>query len=206
MRRTARFGKGQARLRCKTQDELSRPSRVVGGGCEEQCVQPGNVIGNQNSHKEGEATEYFGRSRPQETIMSRSFVITLIMSCVLISYPAIAQEKSPGEPSNIHIGRGVICDTQEQATRYVALFDGDTDKAISDVNREANKDDACMVAAVAFISNSADVTREPTARNDKQGTFRIIPIVIMGVLTPAGVQQIPPFSQYAPVKVEEIEA
>lgn len=138
--------------------------------------------------------------------MSRSLSITLIMSCALMSYPAIAQEKSPDELKSIHVGRGVICDTQEQATRYVVLFDGDADKAVSAVNREANKDDACMVAAVAFIPNSADVTKEPTARNGKRGTFRIVPIVIMGVVTPAGIQRIPPFSQYAPVKVNETEA
>ena len=51
------------------------------------------------------------------------------------------------------IGVGLICDTSEQAVRFVTLRAEGTEpeKAVQTVNSEARKPRACGVAAVAFI-------------------------------------------------------
>ena len=51
------------------------------------------------------------------------------------------------------VGVGLICDTSEQAVRFVALRDqgSEAEQAMQTVNSEAQKPRACGVAAVAFI-------------------------------------------------------
>ncbi|HVY01040.1 MAG TPA: hypothetical protein VHA55_14740 [Pseudorhodoplanes sp.] len=55
-------------------------------------------------------------------------------------------------PRDAVLGRGVICDTSEQALRFVALVnDGvSADNAVRKVNDEAKDDRACGEAVIAF--------------------------------------------------------
>jgi len=51
------------------------------------------------------------------------------------------------------VGVGLICDTSEQALRFVALrgAGSEPEQAMQTVNSEAHKERACGVAAVAFV-------------------------------------------------------
>jgi hypothetical protein len=124
----------------------------------------------------------------------------LFLICVLPLHVASAQS-GDGDTTSVQVGQGLICNTEQQAARYVTLFDGDSDQAVGKVNAEANDDNACAVAGVAFVPMSAGAT---TVRNGS-AAYRVVQIVILGVVTPAGVQKVAPFVQFAVTPVEEIE-
>ena len=78
--------------------------------------------------------------------------------------PAAAQSVSApsrdgvGDPG---VGVGIICNTSEQAERFVALRGKGMDVpiALNAVNTEANDTKACGVAAVAFLRDQTIATR-----------------------------------------------
>src|SRR5436190_6868303 len=127
----------------------------------------------------------------EEAEMSGLIRSIIVCSIVFLGWPALA--------ADIQIGRGIICDTQEQAERFVALFKGDSGDALTSVNTEAHQDNACALAAIAYLPGDVSVT----ARNDK-GAFRVLKILVLGVVTPLGVQQVSPFAQFTIMKVDEI--
>lgn len=133
------------------------------------------------------------------TLLSRIELIALLLAASLVAGmggSAIAQETSAGgDQDNIHIGRGVICDTQEQATRFTMLIvDRELDQALVMVNREVANPSACGMAVIAFRSGKevADI------HNDK-GTFKIIEIVVMAAATDEGWHMVAPRTQYTAV-------
>jgi hypothetical protein len=54
-------------------------------------------------------------------------------------------------PEKVLTGSGLICDTKEQAERFVSLMSGDVDKTLA-VNREAGDAHARVIATIGFIS------------------------------------------------------
>jgi hypothetical protein len=80
------------------------------------------------------------------------FSLQVPMILVLSCLPATAQEQlSANAAEKIEIGQGVICDTQEQVERYVALRGNGAEArgALQTVNNEAHVA-ACGVALVMF--------------------------------------------------------
>ena len=73
--------------------------------------------------------------------------IAAILSCTT---PLVAEPGRGAEPLNV--GRGVICDTPEQAQRFVALRNSgsETVHALQVINRETANPTACGEAIVAF--------------------------------------------------------
>ena len=108
---------------------------------------------------------------------------------------------SPASAQEIQIGRGLICDTKEQVERFVALFAGNSAEAISKVNAEANKDNACAVAAVAFIQG-----RKASTARSLEGTFLVVEITVVGIVGPFGVERLPPISQFTVILINETGA
>ena len=126
----------------------------------------------------------------------------LALSIGVLSSSVFAQSGGgDGNYSSLQVGRGLICNTEQQVERYVTLFEGDSDKAVGTVNAEAHDDNACAVASVAFIPGSS---KQATLRN-AAGSFRVVQIVVVGIVTPVGVQKVPPFVQFAVAPVEEVE-
>jgi|ERR1043165_4027976 DUF917 family protein len=78
--------------------------------------------------------------------MRLSLIITALI-CIVSNAHAHGQGKS-----DISIGEAIICDTSEQAQRYVTLRHGGSKAmaALQVVNTEANKASACGAATVAF--------------------------------------------------------
>ena len=60
-------------------------------------------------------------------------------------------------PAQISIGRAIICDTSEQAQRFVSLHNGGSEmtQALQVINKEAANPSACGTAIVAFRSGEA---------------------------------------------------
>jgi hypothetical protein len=116
----------------------------------------------------------------------------LALLSLLISGPAQAQEYEHDT--------ALLCDTQRQVERYVALFDGEEQSAIDAVNTEEQDPSACALATVTFVRGP----ELETARND-QGAFRISRVLVVGVETPTGFRQVRPKAFFSVFKVIEYD-
>ena len=94
----------------------------------------------------------------------------------------------------------LLCDTQRQVERYVALFNGDEQSAIKAVNTEEQDPTACVLATVAFVRGP----ELATARNE-QGAFQIARILVLGVETPSGFRPAKPKAFFSAFKVIEYD-
>ena len=104
----------------------------------------------------------------------------------------------PAQAQNIEVGTGIFCDTQKQVERFVALFDGNEEKAMKAVNVEENDPTACVRGTIAFIRGPEIAT----ARTWNM-TFHIVQVTVVGVLTEAGLQSVGPAATYSIESAEE---
>jgi hypothetical protein len=98
----------------------------------------------------------------------------------------------------VQAGTVMICDTQKQVERFVTLFTGDAATAIRAVNAEEQNPTACALATIAFVRGPQIGTVR--SRTD---AFEIIPIIALGVRTPAGLQSIAPATFFTLAKIDE---
>src|ERR1700741_4294691 len=101
--------------------------------------------------------------RRKEDDMKPALYLALLS--LIVFDPARAQEYEHGT--------ALLCDTQSQVERYVALFNGEEQSAIDAVNTEEQNPTACALETVAFM-------RGPelgTARN-KEDAFQIVRILV----------------------------
>lgn len=108
---------------------------------------------------------------------------------------------APARADEIETSTGVICNTQRQIERFVALNDADPQSAIRAVNAEEQDPTACAVASLAFVRGGSPVTVRK-----KDATFQIVPILVVGVVTPEGVRGVVPAVYFSLFKVEERSA
>jgi hypothetical protein len=80
---------------------------------------------------------------------------------LLLCLPAQAQE--------IEYGKGLICDTRQQAERLVRHLDGDVGAALRAVNAEEHDPNACAVVTVAFVRGP-----ELATVRSRDATFQIV--------------------------------
>src|SRR5882757_4473273 len=125
-------------------------------------------------------------------LMSRLEFVVLPLVLFLVA-PAKAQE--------VEVGTNLVCDTQEQVERFVAIYKGDAEAAISAVNAAEHNPAACGIATAAFVRGP----RLGTARN-KNTAFDIIQLVVLGVVTEAGVESTTPAAFFSLVPIDEIPA
>jgi hypothetical protein len=125
------------------------------------------------------------------------FAFPVLLAASLVAGAATA------DPAQVEVlvGTNVICDTQQQAERYVTLFDGNAETAASRVNDEENDPKACLVATLAYVLGP-DVA-EARARS---GSFRIVRILVLGVLTEAGIVAAVPEAFYSVLPIAERDA
>ena len=104
-------------------------------------------------------------------------LLSLALLSLIIISPARAQEYEHGT--------ALLCDTQRQVERYVALFNGEEKSAINAVNTEVQNPTACVLETVAFMRG-----RElGTARNE-ESAFQMVRLLVVGVETPSGLRSI----------------
>jgi hypothetical protein len=107
---------------------------------------------------------------------------------------------SPARAQEYEHGTALLCDTQRQVERYVALFDGKEQSAINAVNTEEQNPSACVIETVAFV-------RGPelgTARN-KESAFQVLRILVVGVETPSGLRSVRPTPYFSAIKLLEYD-
>jgi hypothetical protein len=109
---------------------------------------------------------------------------------LLMSLPAQAYE--------VETGPVMLCDTQKQAERVVQLFDGNQEAAIGAVNAEERNPQACAVVDVAYVQGDPLGIARTISH-----AFRITPVAVVAMKTPAGFQQIRPAVFFTLVKVNE---
>lgn len=112
---------------------------------------------------------------------------TLLVLLLLGWFPVRAQE--------IEIGTGLICDTQKQIERYVAEFTTQ-EATLAAIN--ADNENACGVLPVVYIRGE----KISQVRNH-QGTFDVVAIIVIGLVTPMGVIQGSPLPQFTLFLVKE---
>jgi hypothetical protein len=104
-----------------------------------------------------------------------------------------------GRELEVEVGTSLICDTQAQVERFVALYDGNAQSTVDTVNAAEHNPTACAVTTIAYVRGP----RLATARA-KETTFQITPILVLGVVTEAGVTSVTPAPFYSVFEVEEI--
>ena len=104
----------------------------------------------------------------------------------------------PAHADEVEVATGVICNTQKQIERFVALNDADTRTTIQAINAEEQDPTACAVASLAYVrgSKAASIRKNDT-------TYQIVPILVVGVVTPEGVRGIAPAVYFSLFRVEE---
>jgi hypothetical protein len=127
------------------------------------------------------------------------FVLGIALAASLLGTAAQAQQQPNDNSREIKISTSVICDTKEQMERFVTVFDGNAEKALHTVNTEANSRDACVVATIAYV-----VGNELGKASNKEGTFQIVQVLVVGMATPAGFQAVVPAPFVSLVRVNEI--
>jgi hypothetical protein len=129
-------------------------------------------------------------------------IASLAMLLVSTSAPAGELPSLSLDRNKVHIGSGVICDTQDQVKRFVSLM---TSKgaggALQAVNRETDKPLGCGMATVAFRAGKD----YGEMRNDK-GSFKIVEIeVIAGTANGSWHMIVPRRTQFTAIPLPGVE-
>jgi hypothetical protein len=137
----------------------------------------------------------------QETMMNSAtrHAPRLLPLLALLAAPftAPAQAADP-QPTDYEVGESLVCDTQGQVERFVALFAGDAQSAIRVVNAEAHDPSACALVSVAFIRGA----QIGTARHGDDA-FEIVRILVVGIETANGIRAVRPAAYFSLFGVEE---
>ena len=96
------------------------------------------------------------------------------------------------------VGEALICDTQAQAERFVALFHGDAPAAIGVVNAEQHDPSACAIVNVAYVRGPS----LGTARNHDDA-FQIVRILVVGVASENAIRTVRPAAYFTLRRVKE---
>ena len=128
--------------------------------------------------------------------MKRTLRFALIS--LLLCAPARAQDSRGVDQRDIEVGDTLVCDTQEQAERYIAHFKGDAEAAVRAVNREESDPSACGLMSAAFM-------RGPNVAVVSQGNmgFEIVRILVLGVAGPEGFRAVKPVPYFTVFGVTE---
>ena len=105
---------------------------------------------------------------------------------------------SPVHAQEYEHGTALLCDTQRQVERYVALFNGEEQSAINAVNTEEQNPTACALATVAFMRGQ-DLGMART----KENAFQIVRVLVVGVETSSGLRSVRPNAYFSAFKVIE---
>jgi hypothetical protein len=131
----------------------------------------------------------------QTTMMTRSTFKAFALGAVAV---ALGTAAAPARAHELQTGTVMICDTEKQVERFVALFDGNAQAAAGAVNAEEQNPTACAVVDIAYVSGP----KVGMARS-RTDAFQIVPIIAVAVNTPAGLRSISPAFFFTLVKVRE---
>jgi hypothetical protein len=124
--------------------------------------------------------------------MSSSLCLRLLaLPLLILGSSAQAQE--------VEVGAALLCDTQQQVERYVSVYDGDALSTINSVNAAEHDQTACGMNNIVYVRGQ----RVAVARN-KDKTFYIAPILVLGIVTEQGVRSMAPTRYFSGFEIQEI--
>jgi hypothetical protein len=126
--------------------------------------------------------------------MTMNFATRLVPLLALLAVPLCA----PAQASDYEVGTSLVCDTQGQVERFVALFSGDAQAAIRVVNAEESNPNACAILNVAYMRGF----QVGTARHG-ENAFEIIRILVVGVESKDGLRPLRPTTCFSLFGVKE---
>ena len=133
--------------------------------------------------------------------MPTARLFTLCVAACLSLTAAVAQTPQAPERSGVEVGAGLVCDTQEQAERFVSVLDRDIEAAASAVNAEVGDPTACILTGMVYVRGD-----QISKARGNGGAFNVLKIMVVGVMTEAGIRAIQPQFYFSVEKIEEIEA
>jgi signal transduction histidine kinase len=74
--------------------------------------------------------------------------------------PAVLFFGSAAQAQDAELGPSLICNTEQQVERFIALYDGDARAAINAVNKEAHDPTACGVVTTAYVRGRSSLQPE----------------------------------------------
>ena len=128
--------------------------------------------------------------------------LPLALASMLLVAPLNAAPLGSATNAEVSVGRTIICDTSEQAQRFVALRNGGSqmDQALQLINREATNRSACGAAIVAFRSG------EPIGSGRVDGQpVNVVKITVLAFNNGTSWSMVPETVQYAILIPEGIE-
>jgi len=135
---------------------------------------------------------------------SMSFALALLatgaVSTAAFAEDTLLQDIATGT-DKIHVGTGVICDTQDEATSFVRIMsDQDAGAALQEVNGKSQQAMACGMATVAFRAgkNLGEV-------RTSKGAFNIVEIQIVAGAVDGSWRMVPNRTQFTAVAVKGID-
>jgi hypothetical protein len=130
-----------------------------------------------------------------KTALSLAIVLTVLGTASAV---LAGNDREEGARAQVEVGTGIVCDTQRQMERFVALFRGEVDAAVKAVNAEEGDPNACIVGTIAYV-RGPDIA---TART-QDATFQIVRVLVVGILTEAGFRATIPAAFFSVERVEE---
>jgi len=127
--------------------------------------------------------------------------MTFARRIALLILPSILLMAPPAQAADIQFGTTLVCDTEQQVERFIAFYDGDAETAVEAVNAEVRDPTACALAEIAYMPGP------PLATTRKMvATFQIVQVLVIGIITPNGVQAVEPAHFFSVQEVEERDA
>jgi len=120
----------------------------------------------------------------------------LVLWLVLSSLAAFGARANTAPMAEVQAANALICGTADQAKRFVTLHP-DFQRALDTVN-ETGTDSNCLAAVIAYIPGKALDRVE-----QKDATYVVTEILIVGVGTPYGMLKVEPSVVYTVLKVNE---
>jgi hypothetical protein len=128
----------------------------------------------------------------QEAQMSFAARILPLSALLAAPFCTLAQA------ADYEIGPNLVCNTQEQVERFVALFTGDAQAAIRFVNDEEKNPTACGIVNVAYMRGA----QVGMARHGEKA-FEIVRILVLGVENENGLHPVRPAAFFTLFGVKE---
>lgn len=121
-------------------------------------------------------------------MLTARHIFFVTASVILTGAPARAQD--------VEIGTRLVCNTQQQVERFVALFDGDPQRTANSVNAALRDPKACAFYSMAYIRG-----QQMTTAKKRDTIFQIVPLVVLGRVTEDGIDTVQPTQLFSAFEV-----
>ena len=125
--------------------------------------------------------------------------VAIVLGVLGTASAALAgNDREEGARAQVEVGTGIVCDTQKQIERLVALLHGEAKAAVKAVNAEEGDPNACVVGTIAYV-RGPDIA---TART-QDAAFQIVRVLVVGIFTETGFRATVPAALFSLERVEE---